>query len=54
MADYIPSGNTFSTASINTLDPLLLGLADNTNNLIVAKKLEIRYIVYGIELILFQ
>jgi hypothetical protein len=27
MADYIPSGNTFSTASINTLDPLLVGLA---------------------------
>jgi hypothetical protein len=53
MADYIPSGNTF-TASINTLDPLLVGLADNTNNLIVAKILEIRYIVYGIELILFQ
>jgi hypothetical protein len=52
MADYIPSGNTFSTASINTLDPLLVGL--DTNNLIVAKILEIRYIVYGIELILFQ
>jgi hypothetical protein len=46
MADYIPSGNTFSTASINTLDPLLLGLADNTNNLIVAKN--IRDSVYSL------
>ena len=46
MADYIPSGNTFSTASTKTLDPLLVGLADNTNNLIVAKN--IRDSVYSL------
>jgi hypothetical protein len=51
MADYIPSGNTHLVQ--HTKIPRSLGLAD-TNNLIVAKILEIRYIVYGIELILFQ
>jgi hypothetical protein len=52
MADYIPSGNTFST-SIHTRS-LITWISRYTNNLIVAKILEIRYIVYGIELILFQ
>lgn len=48
MADYIPNGgsgsNTLSTSSINDLDGLLIGLADNASNLIVAK--DIRDSVY--------
>lgn len=48
MADYIPNGgsgsNTLSTSSIDTLDNLLIGLADNASNLIVAK--DIRDSVY--------
>lgn len=48
MADYIPNGgsgsNTLSTSSLDTLDNLLIGLADNASNLIVAK--DIRDSVY--------
>ena len=50
MADYIPYGgsgsNTLSTSSLNNLDDLLIGLADNASNLIVAKN--IRDSVYSL------